>query len=193
MLQIGPVQLNLWTFLFTALNVLVVMWLLSRFLFKPVSEILEKRERAVRETLEAAKRQQDQATSLLREYEGKMAAAEAQAQEIVSKALHDAERLREERLQAAATEAEKLLDRARREIGEEKEKALRELREEAVELALMAASRVIGRQLSAADDRRLVSEFIGQLADMEERKVRALAVAEEGRNGQTAGDKVEGQ
>ena len=195
MLQIGPVQVNLWTFMFTALNVLVVLWLLSRFLFKPVSEILEKREKSVRETLEEARRQQDRATAMARDYEEKIARAETQAHEIVTKATRDAEHLRDERLKAAAAEAESLLDRARREIGEEKEKAVRELRQEAVELALLAVSQVIGRQISAADDRRLVAEFVGQLEGMESGRGRPLAMAEEGRNGSAAvtGQKTEGQ
>lgn len=165
MLRLGPLEVNLWTFLFTVLNVSAVMWLLSRFLFKPVSEILERRERSVQETLASAQRRQEEAEQLLRDYQGKLADADARAQAILNKAARDAERLREERRQAAEAEAESLLSRARKEIDEEKEKAIRELRQEAVDLAIRTASRLLSREITAQDDHKFVEEFVSALAE----------------------------
>jgi F-type H+-transporting ATPase subunit b len=98
-----------------------------------------------------------------------MAAARAEAQDILSKAKAVAQKEREALLAKAREEYEALLARARKDIGAEKEKAIQELRREAVELSIAAASRVIEANLDTEANRRLVAEFLESLEKEKQR------------------------
>lgn len=145
----------------------LVVFVLGKFAWGPLLEVLQKREEFIRESLEDAKRDRDAAEARLREYEERLNTARAEATAIVEEGRRDAEVLRHRIEEDGREEAEKALARAKREIGIAKETAIKELYELSGKMAVDVASKVIGRELNAADHQRLIKESIAEIGQLE--------------------------
>jgi F-type H+-transporting ATPase subunit b len=88
----------------------------------------------------------------------------ARVQEAVNEGRTSAERIRTEMLAETRREQETLLERARQDIAAEREGALQAVRREAVDVSMRAAERLVRRNLDGEDNRRLVREYLGQVA-----------------------------
>lgn len=147
----------------TALLFLLLLFVLSRTAWKPLLRVLEERERRIRETIEAAQQQREEAEKILAEHRRMLGEAQGEAQEILAQGRKAAERLKEELLEEGRREQEQILARARDEIVRERERALEALRREAVDLSLAAAERLLRKEVDSAENRRLVEEFLSQM------------------------------
>jgi F-type H+-transporting ATPase subunit b len=166
----GPFSINPGLIIWTLVVFGILLVLLWRFAFPAILKSVEERERRIQKQLEEAERANAEAQRLLEEHKKQLAAARAEAQDILTKAKTVAQKEREALLAKAREEYESLLVRARKDINAEKEKALQELRREAVELSIAAASRVIEANLDTEANRRLVTEFLESLALSKEKK-----------------------
>ncbi len=90
-------------------------------------------------------------------------ALRAQVQQMLAKGRSGAEKMREEILAEARREQQELLERSRRDIEREMERSMAELRLQVVDLAIAAASKLVQRNLTDDDNRRLVREFVEQI------------------------------
>jgi len=159
----GPFSINPGLIIWTLVVFGILLVLLWRFAFPAILKSVEERERRIQKQLEEAERANAEAQRLLEEHKKQLAAARAEAQDILTKAKTVAQKERETLLAKAREEYEALIVRARKDIDAEKEKALQELRREAVELSIAAASRVIEANLDTEANRRLVTEFLESL------------------------------
>jgi F-type H+-transporting ATPase subunit b len=166
----GPFSINPGLIIWTLVVFGILLVLLWRYAFPAILKSVEERERRIQKQLEEAERANAEAQRLLEEHKKQLAAARAEAQDILTKAKTVAQKEREALLAKAREEYEALLVRARNDINAEKEKALQELRREAVELSIAAASRVIEANLDTEANRRLVTEFLESLALSKEKK-----------------------
>jgi F-type H+-transporting ATPase subunit b len=166
----GPFSINPGLIIWTLVVFGILLVLLWRYAFPAILKSVEERERRIQKQLEEAERANAEAQRLLEEHKKQLAAARAEAQDILTKAKTVAQKEREALLAKAREEYEALLVRARKDIDAEKEKALQELRREAVELSIAAASRVIEANLDTEANRRLVTEFLESLALSKEKK-----------------------
>ncbi|MEW6661871.1 MAG: F0F1 ATP synthase subunit B [Bacillota bacterium] len=158
-------HLDPWTFLFQIINLLIVMGVLYILLWKPVGKLLEEREHRIESQLKDAAQAKEQSEQLLREYEAKMAGVKHEAHEVIAKATKLGEEMREDLVAKAREEAERALSKAKAEIQAEKAKALAAIREEASTLAVLAAAKVLERDINTDDHRRLVREFIQEVGE----------------------------
>jgi F-type H+-transporting ATPase subunit b len=158
-----PFDINPGLIIWTVVIFLFLMALLWRFAWPSILKSVEERERRIQKQLEDAEKANAEARRLLEEHKKQIAAARAEAQDILSKAKTVAQKEREALLAKAREEYEALLARARKDIDAEKEKAIEALRHEAVELSIAAASRVIEANLDTEANRRLVTEFLESL------------------------------
>lgn len=160
----GPslVELNA-TLIAQIINFLILVAILTKVAYKPLMKVLADRQAKIAESLETAEREKASAEELKREYQVQLAAARTQAQEIVDKAVKLAEQTKEEILEEARTENARLLKVAQEEITRERDRALSEMRNEVVALSVLAAEKVIGRNLDAEINGKLVTEFIDKL------------------------------
>lgn len=149
--------LSIWT----VVIFLVVLGVLSKFVFPKILKAVEDRERRLEDLLAQAERDRAEAAGLLERQRAEMEQLRARTAEALAESRVAGERLREEILADARREQESMLVRAQQEISRETERALAEVRRDAVELSLAAAERVIGRNMSNDDNRRLVREFLG--------------------------------
>lgn len=146
----------------------ILLWVLYKFAFPPILEVLENRERKIRESLEQAERHRLEAERRLQEYEAKMAAAGREAEGILIQAKERAQRTLEENEQRLVAEAERIKAEATREIEQERRRALRDIRNHTTDLALLVAEKVVERSLTDADHRRFAEEALHAVAEREE-------------------------
>ena len=162
--EFTPFSINPGLIFWTLVVFGILFVLLWKFAWPPILRSVEERERRIQGQLAEAEKARVEAARLLEEHKKLVAGSRAEAMEILNKAKALAEKEREALIQRARQEQEEILARARREIGEEKAKAIAELRREAVDLAIAAASRVIDANLDTEANRKLVLEYLKDLA-----------------------------
>jgi F-type H+-transporting ATPase subunit b len=146
----------LWTLVIFGL----VLFVLGKFAWGPILNTLQARETFIRESLETAKRDRDEAEARLREYEERLAQARAEATAIVEEGRRDAVVVKQRIEEDAQLEADKRLERAKREIQIATETATKELYLLSARLATDMAGKMIGRELTPQDHERLIAESL---------------------------------
>lgn len=144
-------------------NFLILLYLLKRFLYKPVVQMLQKRSRRVEKSLAKAKQAEEDAARSQQEYDQKISAGVNEANQIVDKAKAEAEKVRAELIDKANNEAEKIMAKARLEMNQEKEKLMTELRQETADLATLVATRILSKDLDEAAQRRLIDSAMSEI------------------------------
>jgi F-type H+-transporting ATPase subunit b len=157
------VQLDPGLFIWTILTFLVLLTLLAKFAWRPLLQALESRQETIRKSLDDAERARRELEAVQRESEQIVRQARLDAESIISASRADAERLRGEMRQKAREDAEGILRNAERQIQLETNRALQQIRQEAVDLSVTIASKIIGRNLSKEDNERLIDEAIKQV------------------------------
>jgi F-type H+-transporting ATPase subunit b len=153
------VGLMVWTLLVFGIS----MWVLAKFAFPRISEALDRRQRAIEESIDASERTRREADELLREYRERLAEARGQADEIVSRARKTGENAQAEIVAEARTKREEMMEQTRREIELETRRAIQQIRSEVADLTVMATEKVTRKSLDDADHRRLVDEALSEL------------------------------
>jgi F-type H+-transporting ATPase subunit b len=139
------------------------MWLLRKLAFPRIAEALDKRQRAIEDSIEASERTRREADELLAEYRERLKEARVQAEEIISRARKAAENTERETLEEAKQKREELLQQTRRDIEAETRRAIQEIRNEVADLTVLATEKVTRKALSEDDQRKLVEEALGEL------------------------------
>lgn len=155
-------DINLVGLVFQVINFLLLLYLLNRFLFKPLLARMDERNAKIEKGLEEAEAAARDRELARQEREAAVSEARKEAAEMIARANKIAEDTRNEILTEARSEAEKVTQRAREEINTEKERAMAELRSEVADLALAAAGKLIGQQMDGATQRRLVDDFLAE-------------------------------
>ena len=155
--------------IWTIVTFLLLVFVLGKYAWKPMLAMLAEREQTIRTALDEARKAREDSESLLEQNRAILADARNQANEVLEKARQDSEQRRAELSEKARQEAEGLLTRSREEIDRQKRLAIRELRSEAAELAIAAASQVVGADLDGESQRRLVDEYFDSLPEKGER------------------------
>ena len=141
----------------------VLLFILARYAFKPLTKAVEAREKALEAAILAAKQDREQAAQLLADQQKAVDASRADAQRVVAEARVTGEKLRNEMLEQTKQQQHELLERARTEIDNERKRAIADLRREAVDLALAGASKVVERNLDDQTNRKLVESFLASV------------------------------
>jgi F-type H+-transporting ATPase subunit b len=153
------VGLMLWTLLLFALS-MILLWKLA---FPRITEALDRRQRAIEESIDHAERIQREADRLLEEYRERLTEAREQAQEIIERARKAGQAHERESEDEAIKRREALMERTRREIEAETRRAIQEIRREVADLTVLATERVTRKVLTEEDQRRLVEETLAEL------------------------------
>lgn len=151
--------LMFWTFVIFV----VVLIVLTKFAFKPITRAVEARERALEEAIEFAKRDREEAARLLEDHRRLIDEAHTEAQHVIAEGRASGEKVRADVIERAHCEQQLVLERARQEIQNERDQAIVELRREAVNLAIRAAGRVIEKNLDDETNRQLVESFLASI------------------------------
>jgi len=156
--------LNWWLFLSQCISFAIVCFLLQKFAYKPILNILEERRQRIAEGLANAERIKAQLAEAQKTSSEIIAKANAEAQKMIEEARAAAKTLGERQAQQAITEAEQIVSKARNAASVEHDKMMVELRRELARLVVDATARVTGKILTPEDQRRLSDEAAREIA-----------------------------
>jgi len=159
--QLTDIRLNL--MFYTLITFLATFFVLKKYAFPPMFKAVEAREKALEEAIEGAKRDREAAAALLAEQQKQLDAARGEAQKFMSDARGASDKVRADMIEQTKKDQAALLDRARRDIDLEREKAIAQLRREAVELAILGASKAIEENLDSDKNRKLVESYLSSI------------------------------
>lgn len=161
-------MLNLdWNVIFQIINIIVFFLLLKKFLFKPVTDIMEKRENLIRSSMEEAEDTRKKANELKAEYQAQLDGAKDEAAAIVKEAKARGEKEYELMLANAGKDAQKLINDAQESARLEREKAVKGARGEIAALAIAAASKVAEKNIKAEDNKKLIDDFLSEAGEVQ--------------------------
>jgi F-type H+-transporting ATPase subunit b len=158
----GIINLDV-TILMQAINFLILICLLSKFLFKPLTAFLANRSAGIEKSLAEAKAAHEEAAKAQAEYRAQIREAQREIAAIREQGQREVEAERQRLLQASRNEAERLVAQAKAEIEAETKRAKASLREEVAGIALAAAERLLGRTMSGDDQKRLADQYVREL------------------------------
>jgi F-type H+-transporting ATPase subunit b len=141
----------------------ITLWVLYKLAFPRISAALDRRQRAIEESIDTAERTRREAEEILAEYRRRLQEARVQAEEIVARARKAGEAHEHESLQRAREQREELMQQTRRDIQAETNRAIQEIRREVADLTVLATEKVTRKSLTADDQRRLVDEALNEL------------------------------
>ena len=161
----GLVGLVPWTFVFQIANLFLQVYLIKRFLFKPINEMLEKRRAMADAEIQDAIKAKEEAQAIKTEYELNMQEARNKANEILVTAQKTATLQSEEMLKEATEQVTAMKAKAESDIEQEKRKAVNEIKGEIGGIAMEIAGKVIEREISEEDHAKLIDEFIANVGE----------------------------
>jgi F-type H+-transporting ATPase subunit b len=158
LIQVTP-GLMIWTIVCFGFTLFV----LKRWAFGPIQKLIDERRERIRQALEEADNARVEARKLLEEHRKLIGEARRQAEEIRADVRREAEAGRERVREETEADRKRRLEETKRQIEAETARALSQIRQEVAELTLLAASKVTGKVLDSADQRRLIDEAISSL------------------------------
>jgi F-type H+-transporting ATPase subunit b len=138
-------------------------WILGKFAWGPLLEIVDLREKTIREQVDAAQQAATDSKGLLVQHQELLRGAGREREEVLAKAVKEADTLRADLVAKARAEAEQAIARARAQMQREKEQAIAELRAQVADIAVEAASRIVKSSLTEEAQRQLVDDYIKEL------------------------------
>jgi len=144
------------------LTVLLILW---KKAFPPITAALEKRAKAIEDSLAAAERAKAEAEALMKRHEESLEKARAEARAIIEEGKADAVRVKESIVESARREAEEISARAKREIELAKRSAIDDLHRQAVKLSFELAAKVVKKALKPEDHQELITQSLGKFKE----------------------------
>ena len=162
----GPgevLNINFFTALFTLLTTITLFLVLKHFLFHPVMKMIADRQKEIDDMYADAGSAKDAAKALEAENMEKLSVAAETSDRIVKEAVLRGQNREEEIIRLANAEAAAIMDKAAASIAQEKKKAINDAKDEISVIAISIAEKVVTREISSEDQKRLVDEFIDGL------------------------------
>ena len=150
-------------YIWTIVTFLILLALLARFAWRPLLDALEKRQDAIRSSLDDARKAKEELARLQAESARMLAEARAEAAAIISSTRADGARFADEMKQKARADAEGVVRNAQREIDTQTNRAIETIRREAIDLSVAVAGKILRRDISKADHERLVDDAIREM------------------------------
>lgn len=153
-------DVNIWNFIWSAVNIIILFILLRIFLFKPITKIMNERTRIIQDNLDKAEKSRQEAEELKQQYAESINNAKEEAQNIIMKAHDEAEAEKSAILKKSQEEASEIISDAGKTIENERKRIIQQAQTQIADLAIEAASKIIGENVDDEKNRRLVDEFL---------------------------------
>lgn len=155
---------NVGLIVWVGITFVILMILLRKFAWGPITSALTERESTIKDSIEEAHKALTEAKAIQADNTRARREAEAEAQKVMRDAREEAERLRSEEVVKTRDQIKALQDQAQAEIEREKQAALNSLRQEVANLAVDAASKILRANLDAGRQQKIVDDFLGDLS-----------------------------
>ena len=139
---------------------IALLIVLRKMVFTPIGKVLAERQQDITSTYDQLDADRRQMEALRADYEQRLASIEAEAREKIQGAIKDAQAARDQIIQEANGRSREMITRAEEEIAREREQAMITFRQQVVDLAMGAATKVIGDSLDDTRQRHLIDDFI---------------------------------
>jgi F-type H+-transporting ATPase subunit b len=153
------VGLMIWTLLVFGIS----LWVLGKYAFPRIAEALDRRQKAIEESIDTAEQIRKEAEVILAEYRERLAEARGQADDIVARARKTGEAAETEIVADARAKREEMMEQTRRDIEAETRRAIQAIRAEVADLTVLATEKVARKSLTEEDQKRLVEEALSEL------------------------------
>ena len=153
------VGLMIWTLLLFGFS----MYILYKLAFPRIAEALDRRQKAIEESIDAAARTRHEADEILAEYRERLRDARGQADRIIERARNSAEAHDRQAREDAMATREQLMQQTRRDIESETRRAIQEIRGEVAQLTVEATEKLTRKSLTEEDQRRLLDDALSEL------------------------------
>ena len=155
--------LSLWQFIFTIVNFVILVLLLKIFLFKPITKMLDDRKAAIDEALDAADQARLEVESTETKIRDQIAAARAEADDIIADAKKRGEAIRAEIIETAKNDAKDITAAATAQIEEQKKQAIVDLKNQIADMVLLATEKVLSDGLTPEQEKTLMNKYIQEV------------------------------
>ena len=159
------IGINFWTALFILLNFLLLFFVAKKFLFVPVKNMIDSRQKEIDTMYAEADAAKESALALENEYKQHLADAQETGEKLVKEAMLRGKNREEEILRQANLEADAIREKASADIAREKKKALNDAKDEIASLAMDIAGKVVGASLDEDRQKQLVDKFLEELGE----------------------------
>ena len=152
-------------FIAQAVNFVVLLVLLQRFLYKPLITMLDKREARLKKGLELTDAMEVKSKHMEEEHAQIVRTARGEAERIISTAVSDAEASRAKLLEDARTEAKRILDEGKAILQEQQRLTINAARKEVAALVVESTRKIIVEVNGAEPNKDLVTKALGRLGE----------------------------
>jgi len=159
------IGVNFWTALFVLLNFLLLFFVAKKFLFVPVKNMIDSRQKEIDAMYAQADSAKESAAALEAQYRMQLATAQQTGEELVKEAMARGKSREEEILRQANLEADAIREKAAADIAREKKKAMNDAKDEISSLAMEIAGKVVGASVDEARHQQLVDSFLEELGE----------------------------
>jgi F-type H+-transporting ATPase subunit b len=164
--MLKPLGLNFKLLFIQFVGFMILFWMLKKFLFGRVVEMIQKRGDEIRGAFEANEKTRNEAQALKLDYEKKLQDARRDADELIQTARQKAEKAGQEIIEKTRQEANQLRDKGLAEIEQEKKRVISEIRREVVNLSVDIARRIIGKAIDPREAEKLTDDVIDKIGGM---------------------------
>ncbi len=154
-----------WTFVFQLANTLIIFLILKKFLYKPIRSFMDTRTKGIEDAMNEAVNKGKDAESILASYQQKLDNIKEERNEIIRDASKRAEQRGDEIVKKAQEEAQKIVEKANNDIQRERQKAINEMKDQMAALVILAASKVIEKELNVDVHQKMIKEFIDEVGE----------------------------
>ena len=157
----GLIEIN-WSIIMIWITVIVLFLVLKKFFFEKVKNFMETRSNSIQDAFDSAEAVNRRADEKMQNYTKRIANVEAEGREIIRDAKIKADAQAREIIEDANKQATEILNKAEKNIEREKQKAMEEMRKEVAALAMLAAERIVERELQNIGQDEIVDEVINK-------------------------------
>lgn len=159
------ISVNIWQILISLCNLLILFFILKRFLYKPVQKMLAARQQTLDDSVKSAEDAERAARADQAEWSQKLANADAEADARIKTAQSIAKSEGEKIVERAKADADAMMRSAKEEIALEHRKAEAQMKQEIADLSATLAEKMLEREINADDHKQLIDSFIDEIGE----------------------------
>ena len=165
------ISVNIWHILISLANLLLLFFILKKFLYKPVKKMLKDRQDAIDNQYKQAQDALDEAENKEKEWEEKMLSAKTEADAIISKATEQADIKGQKIIAEAIEKADGIVMRAQTQAELETKKARAQIKKEIVTVSTALTEKILEREINSKDHDALIDSVIEEMGEIDEKRI----------------------
>lgn len=159
----GVISISWQILLVELISFLILLFFLWKFLFRPITNLLEARANQIKNKLDTIEAEKQEIERIKQDYQNQLNELNKKANQIIQEATKEGEKQKQEIIAQSQKQANKIIEKAETVIEKEKEKAILELKTQVADLSILAASKILERTIDETMAHQLVDEFIEEV------------------------------